>query len=322
MPLVIVLVFVAVFAIISLVMTAVAGGSATPERVQASLAFALKTSRGASREEVIDVRKNDSLSSVPWIHDLLVRIHPVRELRLVLDQADLKWTPGTLLLAAAASWALAAYLIYLGTHLLAASLLFGLAAGAAPFGYVWNKRQRRFKSFEQRLPDALDLMVSALRAGHSTNGALGLVATDSPEPVRREFRLCFEEQNFGMDMRAAMDNMLARVPLQDLRIITTAIMIQKESGGNLAEVLEKTAQVIRERFRIRDQVRVLTAQGRMTGWVLSLLPVGLGFAISVVNREYIMLLFTKPLGHMIIAFGVMMNLFGLLVIRKIVNIRI
>ena len=146
-----------------------------------------------------------------------------------------------------------------------------------------HKRSKRFNKFEQGLPEALDLMVSALRAGHSLVAALGLVAQESPDPIGGEFRICFDEQNYGLELRTAMDNLVARVPLQDLRIVTTAILIQKESGGNLAEVLDKTAYVIRERFRLKRQVRVHTAQGRLTGWILSFLPIVLG--IALVSRQ-------------------------------------
>ena len=127
-------------------------------------------------------------------------------------------------------------------------MLIGLLIAGAPIFYVLHKRRQRFNKFEQELPEALDLMVSALRAGHSLVAALGLVAHESPDPIGAEFRICFEEQNYGLELRTAMSNLLTRVPLQDLRIVVTAILIQKESGGNLAEVLDKTAYVIRERY--------------------------------------------------------------------------
>ena len=141
------------------------------------------------------------------------------------------------------------------------------------------KRSKRFGKFEQGLPEALDLMVSALRAGHSLIAAMGLVARECADPVGSEFKMCFEEQNYGLELKTALDNLIERVPLQDLSIVATAIMIQKESGGNLAEVLDKTSHVIRERFRLKRQIQTHTAQGRLTGWILSLLPVVLGIAL-------------------------------------------
>jgi tight adherence protein B len=240
----------------------------------------------------------------------------------MLDQADLPWTPGRVVLTGIAAWLAALYLVQLKTGTLAMSALLASPAAAVPFLYVFQKRQRRFHRFQEKLPDAIDLIVSALRAGNSTMGALGIVANDAPEPIRREFRICFDEQSYGVDMRAAMENLVNRVPLADMRIITTAILIQKESGGNLAEVLDKTADVIRGRFRLRDQIRVHSAQGRLTGWILSAMPVGLGILMFLLNPKYIMLLFTHPVGRKFVAAGVTMNVLGLLVIRKIVRIKV
>src|SRR5260370_12037783 len=138
-------------------------------------------------------------------------------------------------------------------------------------------------------------MVSALRAGHSLVSALDLAASESPDPIGTELRICFDEQNYGLELKTAMSNLAARVPLQDLKIVITAILIQKESGGNLAEVFDKAAYVIRERFRLKRQVRVHTAQGRLTGWILSFLPVGLGISLYLINPERMSLLWTRPI---------------------------
>jgi len=164
--------------------------------------------------------------------------------------------------------------------------------------------------------------VSGLRAGHSLVAALRLVAHESPDPIGGEFRICFEEQNYGLELRTAMENLIARVPIQDLRIVATAILIQKESGGNLAEVLDKAAMVIRDRFRLRRQVRVHTAQGRLTGIILSLLPVVLGFLLYMVNPETMRLLWTRPLGLKLLYGTVIMTCIGGLIIRKIVNMEV
>jgi tight adherence protein B len=318
---IILVVFLAVFALIALVFW-VATGSQPSKQVRATLASALKASSLGKREEVVDVRKRYSLSSIPWLHNLLAQIQAAIELGRILDQADLNWTPGRLILTCVACWMVSAYLIDWKIGLGLASLLPALAFGILPYGYVIKRRARRFREFQQKLPEALDLMVSALRAGHSMVGALGAAARESPEPIGREFRICFEEQNFGIDLRTAIENLIDRVPLQDVRMITTAMLINKESGGNLSEVLEKTAQVIRERFRLQQQIRVHTAQGRLTGWVLSLLPVILGTVLYLENPAYMKVLFTHPGGQKALALAVAMNLTGLLVIRKIVNVRI
>jgi tight adherence protein B len=322
MLLILLVVFLAVFGLFVLVMMAAGGRSTPPETVRATLESVLLKAPRAGHEEVVDLRKNASLSSIPWIDRLLARVRPAADLRRILAQADIRWTPGRLLLTAAAAWIVAGYAIYFKTGAPSASALVASAAGAAPFFYVLHKRRRRFDRFLKALPDSIDLMVSALRAGNSTMGALGIVASQAPEPVRGEFRTCFDEQSYGVDLRAAMENLLARIPLPDLHIITTAILIQKESGGNLAEILDKTAHTIRDRFRLHDQIRVHTAHGRFTGWVLSILPLAMGIVLYFVYPQYIELLFTQPLGHKMMAGGAILNLIGLLMIRKIIRIQI
>lgn len=315
-------VFLAVFASFMLLMAAARGRLTSPETVRATLDSVLsKTPRPAS-EKVVDLRKNLTLSAIPFMDRLLSRIRGATELRHILEQADLRWTPGRVVFSGVAAWLGVLYAIQLQTGTLVFPALLALPAAAAPFLYVLKKRQRRFNQFQEKLPDALDLMVSALRAGNSTMGALGIMAADAPEPIRREFRICFDEQSYGVDLRAAMQNLVNRVPLPDVRIITTAILIQKESGGNLAAVLEKTTQVIRDRFRLRDQVRVQSAQGRLTGWILSIMPSVLGVLLFLLDPKYIIVLFTRPVGHKLILIGAIMNVLGLLLIRKIIRIKV
>jgi tight adherence protein B len=321
MLLLILVVFLAVFALAALLLST--GRSNTSKELQTNLDAALKRSRvSADDERLPDIRKNTLLSSIPWLNNLLAERNTALELRRLLDQADLNWTPSRLLMTAAAAWVISAYLIDLKAGLGAVSLLFGLLPGMLPFYYVYWKRGRRLNLILKRLPDTLDLMVSALRAGNSMMGSLGHAARESPEPLGRELRLCFEEQNYGVDMRQAVQNLIDRVPLQEIRIMTTAMLINKESGGNLAEVLDKTAAVIRDRFRLKQQIRVHTAQGRLTGLILSLMPVILGAVLFTLNPPYIRLLFTHPTGIRMAEVAGCMNLIGLLIIRKIVNIRV
>jgi tight adherence protein B len=192
----------------------------------------------------------------------------------------------------------------------------------APFGLVLFKRSQRFAKFEQGLPEALDLMVSGLRAGHSLIAAMALVGRECSDPVGGEFKTCFEEQNYGLELKVAIANLLERIPLQDLRIMATAIMIQKESGGNLAEVLDKTSYIIRERFRLKRQIKVHTAQGRLTGWILSLLPVVLGIALFFVNPNMMSVLWTREIGVKLLWASGAMTLLGGLIIRQIVNMEV
>jgi tight adherence protein B len=322
MLLILFVVFAAVFATIVLVTAAAGGRSTPPAKVRATLESVLVTRSGPVREEVVDVRKRSALSSILWLDKLLARMRPVAELRRILEQADLPWTPGRVIIMGLGAWMAVGYIINSQTDAGLLSVVFAFPVTAAPFLYVLHKRQVRFRLFLRKLPDAIDLMVSALRAGNSTMGALGVLASDAPEPIRREFRTCFDEQSYGVEMRSAMESLAARVPLPDVRIITTAIMIQKESGGNLAEVLDKTAEVVRDRFRVQEQIRVHTAQGRITGAILTAMPVGIAIILSILNPGYLAILFKHPLGHKMLAAGAVMNVIGWLVIRKIIRIEI
>jgi tight adherence protein B len=319
-----VLVFSGVFIVIVLLMVASGtGASQQAKQALANLDAALASgSRPESRDQIIDIRKNELLSAIPWINRWLLKIEVAPRARTLLYQAGLKWTAGSLVLMSVACLLIPAYLIYLRTGVIIFAMLIGLLAGFAPLAFVLHKRKQRFNQIEQELPESLDLMVSALRAGHSLVAALRLVAYESPEPICGEFRICFDEQNYGLELRSAMENMVSRVPLQDLRIVVTAILIQKESGGNLAEVLDKAAYLIRERFRLRRQVRVHTAQGRMTGWILSCLPLILGVALYLLNPVTMSLLWTRPIGVKLLYTSAVMTVTGALIIRKIVNMEV
>jgi tight adherence protein B len=230
-----------------------------------------------------------------------------------------KWTVGGLSLLCGVCFVIPAYLVYWRTGVIVISLVVGLVVGAAPLFWVYQKRKSRLGKFEQGLPEAIDLIVSALRVGHSLNAAMGLVSRECPEPVSGEFRLTFDEMNYGLELKSALDNLVTRVPIQDIKIVTTAVLIQRESGGNLAEVLDKTAQVIRERFRLKRQVSTHTAQGRLTGWILTLLPVVLGFILYLVNPDLMSNLWKKDLGLKLLYTAGGMIVVGGLIIRKIVN---
>jgi tight adherence protein B len=320
MLVILLLVFFGVFVVIALLLSAGGGGAAQQaERAKASLDAALATGRRDASDQLVDVRKNELMSAVPWINRWLVRIELGARLKTLLNQSGLKWTAGALIMMSVVCFLIPAYLIYTRTGVLIFAILMGILLGMAPFAFVIHTRNKRFQQIEQELPEALDLMVSGLRAGHSLVAALRLVAYESPEPISSEFRICFDEQNYGLELRTAMENLVSRVPLQDLRIVVTAILIQKDSGGNLAEVLDKASYVIRERFKLKRQVRVHTAQGRLTGWILSFLPIALGIALYLLNPQTMSLLWTRPIGvKLLIASGVM-TITGSLIIRKIVN---
>jgi tight adherence protein B len=320
MALVFGLVFLGAFAVVVLVGMATASPSSQKaKQMLATLDSALATDSPAARDQILNLRKSELLSSIPWLNEKLLKMEIAPMLQRLLTQADLKWTAGGLISAMCLLVVVVGYGLYWKTGLILVALPAGLLVGFLPLGYVFNKRGRRFNKFIQVLPEALDLMVSALRAGHSLIAAMGLVSRECGEPVQGEFKITFEEQNYGLELKTAMDNLVNRVPMQDLRIVATAIMIQKESGGNLAEVLEKTSHVIRERFRLKRQVAVHTAQGRMTGWVLTLLPIVLAFALYLINPEMMSILWTTPVGKKLLWAAGSMIVVGGFIIRQIVN---
>jgi tight adherence protein B len=323
MLLIFILVFIGVFAVVALPWIAKSVGPAQKAKeVQDRLASALATEAPEQHEAIVNLRKDDQISSIPWLNKKLLAFELTPYLRKTLDQANLSWSAGRLLIMSAVSFAVPSYLVDLKTSMILPALGIGLVTGLAPFGFVIFKRNARFGKFEQNLPEALDLMVSGLRAGHSLNAAMGLVGREVPDPVGGEFKTCFEEQNYGLELKAAIENLIDRVPIQDLRIVATAIMIQKESGGNLAEVLDKTSYVIRERFRLKRQIRTHTAQGRLTGWILSLLPVVLGIGLFMVNPTMMSILWTRQIGIYLLWASAAMTVLGGLIIRKIVNMEV
>lgn len=323
MALLLILVFSGIFIVLVLLLIA-SGANVSKETKQtmSNLESVLAANPAAARDIVVDLHRQEQLSAIPWINRWLLKIELAPRLRELLYQADLKWTAGVLILMSCACFLIPAYLLYLHTGSLLFSIFIGLFLGFAPLIFVLQKRRRRFNKFEQDLPEALDMMVSSLRAGNSLVSAIRLVAFESPDPIGIEFRICFDEQNYGLELRTAMENLITRVPLQDLRIVVTAILIQKESGGNLAEVLDKASYIIRERFRLKRQVRVHTAQGRLTGWILSLLPIILGLGLYLISPETISVLWTRSIGIKLLYASVGMTIVGGLIIRKIVNMEV
>ena len=320
MGLIIVLIFAGVFAVVALLLMASgSGASQQAKQVQATLDSALATESRETRDQIVNLRKNEQFSAIPWINNRLGKLEVGPKLQALIHQANLQWTAGTLLAMVAGCFAVPAFVVHMKTDNTLISLLVGAVLSFAPIGFVLFKRSTRFSAFEKELPQACDLMVSALRAGQSLIASMGMVSRECPDPLGGEFRTCVEEQNFGLELKGAIENLLHRMPIQDLRIVCTAILIQKESGGNLAEVLDKTAHVIRERFRLRREVRTRTAQGRMTGWVLTLLPVVLGFALYWVNPEMMSMLWKRDIGIKLLWAASIMIVIGGLIIRKIVN---
>ncbi len=317
--LIFVLIFLGIFAIVALPLIAFSPSNRSKQAI-ATLDSAIRTEGQIISPLKINFRKNELVSSIPWLNKKLADFELTPYLRRLLSQAELSWSPGRLMILCAACFFLPAYSLYIYYPNLLVVLGLGALLGVAPFGFVLFKRGRRFNSFVKGLPEALDLMVSGLRAGNSLLAAMALVARECGEPVGTEFKICFEEQNYGLEMKEALENLVIRVPIQDLKMVSTAIMIQKESGGNLAEVLDKTSYIIRDRFRLQRQIMVHTAQGRLTGLILSLLPVVLGVGIYFVDPGMISILWHRKIGIEMLWGAAGLTVLGGFVIFKIVDI--
>jgi tight adherence protein B len=226
---------------------------------------------------------------------------------------------GLMTLALAASAGLLAYLI--GRFWFFVPLA-ALAGGAVPIAFVSFRRSSRLKKFEEHFPEALDLLSRAIRAGHAFQTALGMVADELPDPVGPEFKKTFEQQNYGLPLRDSLDQMAERVPIMDVRFFVTAVLIQRETGGNLSEILDNLAHVVRERFKILRQVRVHTAHGRFTAFVLLSVPPLLGFALMMINPDHMNLLFHDPVGQMVLMVAMVMQVVGFFWIRRVIKIEV
>jgi tight adherence protein B len=266
--------------------------------------------------------KQNRLSQVPWVDALLQRWNSAHDLRLLIEQAESSWTvAGTL--SSMAGLAVAGYGIgYYGLPGLWLPVPVAAFFAALPYLLLLYQRAQRLKNFNRYLPEAVDLMSRALRAGHSLTAAIEIVGEECPEPVRTEFREVYRQQNFGLPAREALLQLARRIPLPELNFVVTAMLLQKETGGNLVEVLDRTTAVIRERLRIEGEIRIYTAQGRLTGWILSLLPVAMFFLLSLANRSYTRVLIEDPTGRRLVYTGLGLMLLGAMIIRKIVNVKI
>lgn len=263
-----------------------------------------------------------AMEQAAWLQPLAARLPQLKDLELLLQQADLRWSLQTYLLL---SVGLAAALGVAGlvvTNTLPVALGACAFGGFLPYAFVAHRRSRRLAAFEELLPDAVDLVGRALRAGHPLAAGFKMAADDGPEPVATELRRVFEEQRFGMPLQDSLLGMADRVDLMDVRILVTAILIQREVGGNLAEILDNLANVIRVRFTVRRQLRVYTAQGRMTGYLLGALPILLFSILYMMNPEYMSILFKDPVGRIVTGVAISLQLLGFIWIRKIINIEI
>jgi tight adherence protein B len=294
--------------------------SRTEAAIQRQLAGITEELERVARSATI--LKEQALVLSPWVVRLVKRLPGSSALEGLIEQAGSNWPVPLVLLFSVLATPLAGWLTSFwmpGVVLPAAA---GVAVGLLPYVYLYFLRRARFRGCDDKFPGAIDLMARALRAGHSVHAALEMVGQEIGEPVGSEFRRVHKEQTLGLPLREAIENLVKRLPRQDVRFFATALLVQKETGGNLAQILDKAAEVARERARLRGQLRVYSAQGRLTGWVLCLLPFILFALIDLVNSDYERVLFSDPLGVQVVKVGVGMMLLGILVIRKIVDVKV
>jgi tight adherence protein B len=311
----------ALFLVLGAYLLATQGTDAKRARLRQRLSEALLHSAHTEDIEVV-LARNELMSEIPWLNRSLVRVQAALHLKRLLDQADLHITPSRLVMFSG----MAGLLASLATSVVSISILLivvaGFAAASIPFVHVWWMRKKRFDSFLEHLPDALDLMSRGLSAGHGFAEAMHMVSTEMPEPIATEFRKTYEEQNLGLSLKLALENLVDRIPLLDLRMCITAVLIQRETGGNLAEILEKVAYTIRERFRIMGDLKTLTTSSRMSAWLLCALPIGVTFVITAMNPDYMAILWKDYRGHYLIATAMFLQVTGMLIVRKILRIKI
>ena len=277
--------------------------------------------RGNTTPE-LQLLRDEVLSDVPALHRALLRWSWSSRLERLTAQAGMKTKPGRLVLISAVltlGGGLAAH------HLIrnpVITLLVAAIGGVIPFLVVIVKRHRRLRAFEKNFPEAVDLLGRAIRSGHAINTGIEMIAKEIPEPVAGEFRITFEEQNFGLPLKDSLLNLCDRVPLIDVRFFVSALLVQKETGGNLAEILDTLSAVIRERFKIYGEIRIKTAQGRLTAGILIALPPAMTLALGVLNPPYIRLLFTDPWGPYMLGTAATLQVVGSVILWKIVHIEV
>ena len=278
-----------------------------------------------SRDKSAQARflKDRMLSEVPVLQRYLLAMPRAQRLDKFILQAGLDWPVSKLLLSSVVAGIATSFAISMFAH---QSFMLAVAGGgmlgALPFLYVQTRRNRRLAKLERQLPEALDLITRALRSGHAFSSGLQMIGEEMTEPIAGEFVIVHDEVNFGVSLQQALSNLSERVPNMDMRYFVVAVMIQRESGGNLTEVLGNLSRLIRARLKLMGRVRVLSSEGRLSAWILGLMPFALGLAMLFVNPEFMEPLWTDPIGQAIIKYMLILMAFGVVVIRRIIRIRV
>jgi tight adherence protein B len=289
------------------------------ERLKQRVADALQGMGSADDE--IQISRDDSIGGTPLINRLLSSLDFVNNLDRMINQADIRITVSRLLAFSLLAGLMAGLAAYTVVNLLFA-LVLAILAATLPILHIALRRKKRLRKFNSQLPDTLDLLGRSLAVGHAFSESLHQVASEMPDPIATEFRIAFEEQRLGLSTKAALDRLTERVPLLDLRLCVTAMNIQRETGGNLAEILEKVAQTVRERFKLMEDFRTMTTAARGSAWILCALPFGIIFFLTILNPDYMSLLLKDQRGHYILGIAAVLQLVGIITIKKILSIKV
>jgi len=293
-----------------------------PERQAHDAVFKrLKLPGSSNRVRAQLLKRAQQLSTVPTYDTLLRRGRvALRPLELLIEQSGTRLTVGSFLMISGLSAVVPMFVCQQALGMTAISLGIGALTAMAPTAVLRFKRTRRLLKFEEQFPEALDLLSRALKAGHAFTTGLGMIAEEMPAPLGPEFQLLHDQQNFGMPLPDALKEFARRIPLLDARFFVTAVLIQREAGGNLAEILDNIATVIRDRFRVKRQIRVISAHGRLTGGVLVAVPPTLGAVLFLINPDHWATLTGSQLGLQLIGLGIFLQVTGTLIIRKLIRI--
>jgi tight adherence protein B len=315
------LVFVTVALVVFVAGSLVDQRNARARLIKDRLATVQKTPEREPDEELALLR-DEQLSKIPAFDTLLRRSERVSAIQDALLQAGMKFRAGNFLLLCVFCGVVAGLATVLYTRNPAIAWAALIIGGFLPYSVVSYRRQKRFERFEELFPEAIDTLARAVRAGHAFTTAIEMISNEIAEPLATEFRKLFEEQKFGMPVRDALMNLTERVPLVDVKFFVTAVMLQRETGGNLAEILDNLSYVIRERFKIQRQVRVHTAQGRLTMALLMAMPPTVVTILLVFSPDFVRPLFYDPIGHALLVLSIALQTVGYFVIRKIIKIQV
>ena len=294
-----------------------------PTKTETAVQQHLETIQDSRAEETCStILKEENYSSNPELAAIVRQLPGAVETLDLIRQSGQPFTVSQVMGVSFAAFVLTAWI---SSYFLPATILAvagGIVAGIIPYLYLIIMREMRFRKCDELLPEAIDLMARGLRAGHALTAVLEMVSEEIAEPIASEFKRLHEEHALGLPLREATMNLVGRLPRDDMRFLATAILLQKETGGNLAVILDKTAAVARERARLRGQLRIYTAQGRITGWVLCLMPFIMFGLLSSINWEFEKLLFTEHMGRVMVYFGLTLMVCGVLAIRKIIDVKV